>query len=486
MNTQHSTTTSQNPEVRRTFAATIHALVTEPRLWYIYILGISSGYPHIIIGTSLTLALQAAGFSRTTITMLGIVAAAYAFNFAWGPVVDHLKIPLLGRLGLRKSWLLVCLVVLMASTFAMMGCIIAINITHSTQYLGLLALSAVILAFASATQDIVVAAYRITVIRENEPHLVGIAASMEVAGWWTGFGFPGFVVLMTVGTIGWPMAYLEQAVFFVPIILFVLLILKEPPKSSLDTSSDQGISGVLHKVQGTSEPFRTVMILRLFGPIMILRLLGPLVEFVKRNGILLAIVLIIFLISFKLGEGFLGKTSSLFYREVGFSYQQIGINTKLIGTLVTVVSSFVAGVFLGRFKAVPTLVVGGLAMSVTNLMFTWMAVLGPNNTLYLWTAILDGMTAGFSSVAFVVFITYFTSRTHAATQYAAMSSIGTSGKHVVAAFSGLLIDSLGGNWALFFILTAVWIIPVLLILYVLTVLVNRREIKGVQVKTYQE
>lgn len=467
MNSLPSTNSATNPKVSRTFFTTIHALFTEPRLWYIYILGVSSGYPHIIIGTSLTLALQAAGFSRTTITMLGIVAAAYAFNFTWGPVVDHLRIPLLGRIGHRKSWLLVCLGVLMGCTVAMMGCIHMINLTQSAEFLGLLALAAVTLAFASATQDIVVAAYRITVIRENEPHLVGIAASMEVAGWWTGFGLPGFIVLMTVGSIGWPLAYLEQALFFVPIILFVLLFLKEPPRPSMEASSFHGIRGVLHTV-------------------VTLRLLGPVIEFIKRNGILLALVLIVFLMSFKLGEGFLGKTSSLFYREVGFTYQQIGVNTKLIGTFVTVVSSFVAGIFLGRFKAVPTLVVGGIAMSVTNLMFTWMAVVGPDNSLYLWTAILDGMTAGFSSVAFVVFITYFTSRMHAATQYAAMSSIGTSGKHVVAAFSGMLIDGLGGNWALFFVLTAVWIVPVFGILYLLTRLLTRREVKGVQVKTYEE
>lgn len=467
MNSQQSSSSVPNPKVSRTFFATIHALFTEPRLWYIYILGISSGFPHIVIGTSLTLALQAAGFSRTTITMLGIVAVAYAFNFTWGPVVDQLKIPLLGRIGHRKSWLLVCLVVLIASTVAMAGCIHAIEITESREFLGLLALSAVILAFASATQDIVVAAYRITIIKEQEPHLVGIAASMEVAGWWTGFGLPGFIVLMTVGTIGWPLAYLEQAIFFVPILLFVLLVLKEPPKLPTEASSFQGVFSLL--------------------PIAVaLRLLEPIIEFVKRNGILLALVLIVFLISFKLGEGFLGKTSGIFYKEVGFTYTQIGVNTKLIGTLVTVVSSFVAGVFLGRFKAVPTLVVGGLAMSATNLMFTWMAVVGPDNLLYLWTAILDGMTAGFSSVAFVVFITYFTSRMHAATQYAAMSSIGTSGKHVVAAFSGMLIDGLGGNWALFFVLTAVWIVPVFGILYLLTWLLNRRENKGVQVKTYEE
>ena len=470
MNSDQTSTAGANPSARRSFAATIYALFTEPRLWYIYILGISSGYPHIIIGTSLTLALQAAGFSRTTITMLGIVAVAYSFNFCWGPVVDHLRIPLLGRLGQRKSWLIACLFVLIGATLAMTWCIHQIDLTQSAQYLGMLALAAVILAFASATQDIVCAAYRITVISDKEPHLVGIAASMEVAGWWTGFGVPGFLVLMTVDKVGWPLAYLAQTLFFIPIVLFVLVMLKEPPKTSLDASTLHGRGGLVHTAAYLIQSV----------------VLGPIIEFIKRNGFWLALVLIVFLISFKLGEGFLGKTSGLFYKEVGFTYSQIGVNTKLIGTFVTVASSLIAGVFLGRFKAVPTLVVGGLAMSATNLMFTWMAAIGPSNTLYLWTAILDGATAGFSSVAFVVFMTHFTSRVHAATQYAAMSSIGTSGKNFLAAFSGLLIDSLGGKWALFFILTAVWIIPVFGILYVLTWLVHRQEKRGVQVKTYQE
>lgn len=467
MNSQHSTTSVSTTQVRRSFLATIHALFSEPRLWYIFILGVSSGFPQIVIGTCLSYSLQAAGFSRTTIGFLGAVGAAYAFNFAWAPIIDHFRIPLLSRLGHRKSWLIVCIVVMVACTVGMMSSIVAINQSASYDFVLLLAVFAVIIAFASATQDVVTAAYRITIIREEEPHLVGLAAAMETSGWWTGFGVPGFLVLLTVDSIGWPLAYLELSIFFVPILLFVIFILKEPSIPNPVTSSIHGIGGVLH----------TVVVLQIFG---------PLIEFVRRNGIVLAVVVLIFLLSFKLGEGFLGKMAAIFYTEVGFSYKQVGINTKLIGTFVTVISSFVAGIFIGRFRAIPMLVVGGIAMSVTNLMFSWMAIVGPSNTLYIWTAILDGFTAGFSSVAFVVFITHFTSRIHAGTQYAAMASIGTSGRHIVAAFSGLLVDSLGGNWALFFVLTAVWIIPVFVILYFLTKLVTRREDAGVQVKTYQE
>lgn len=467
MNSQQSTTTPQNPDVRRTFRVTIEALFKEPRLWSIYVLGISSGYPQLVIGTCLTYSLQAAGFSRTTIGFLGAVGAAYAFNFAWAPVVDHFRIPLLSLLGHRKSWLIVCIATMIVCTLGMMGCITAIHLTGSPLYVFLLALCAVIIAFASATQDIVTAAYRITSIRKDEPHLVGLAAAMETAGWTTGFGIPGFLVLLTAGSIGWSFAYLELTLFFIPLLLFVIFVLKEPPEAEYERSPFQGIGGVLYTV-------------------VILRILGPIIEFVKRNGFLLAVVLIVFLLSFKLGEGFLGKMSAIFYTEVGFTYKQVGINTKLIGTFVTVISAFIAGIFVGRFKAIPMLVVGGITMSATNLLFFWMALLGPKNWLYLLTVVADGFTTGFSSVAFVVLITHFTSRLHAGTQYAAMSSIGTSGRHIVAAFSGLLVDSMDGNWALFFVLTAVWIIPVLFILYVLTLLVNRRENKGVQVKTYEE
>lgn len=484
MNTHQPTTTSPNQVAPRRFWLTFKALFTEPRLWQIFVLGIASGFPWLIHGSCLTLFLVEYGISKSTIGWFSLVGISYAVNFLFGPFADHLKIPLLSRLGQRRSWLLVCLIIMLISVAAMCYVMWSIgasdggqSTTQPSTLFQLLALFSAVLAFASALLDLSTAAYRITVIREDEPHLVGLAASMEASGWTAGFSFPG--ILAIGGTVWfnwtWLGVFIGLAFSFVVFMLFVLFLLKEPPRPEIAPTKYRGFD-------------------RFFEEIIVQRLLGPVIEFIKRNGILVACFLIIFLFSFKLGESFLGKMSLPFYKEVGYENDDIAIFTKFISPIVVVFSSITCGLFIGKFRTIPMLVIGGIAMSATNLMFSWIAASTPAGTdpslyLYFWTATLDGFTQGFSQVAFVAFITEFTSRLHAATQYATMASLGTLGRTVVAASSGVLIEKiLKNNWVLFFILTAVWIIPVLFILSVLVVFISQREthLGGKRIRTVQE
>lgn len=348
---------------------------------------------------------------------------------------------------------------------------IAISLLGQFQLFHVLAVFTAILAFASATLDLSTAAYRITIIREDEPHLIGLAASMEASGWWAGFSLPGILAIGGTVWFGWtwPQVFLGLALSYLFFMLVLLSFLREPERPEILPSAYSGMRRILYEI-------------------FVQRLFGPLVEFIKRNGFLLPIFLIIFLFSFKLGESFLGRMSFPFYKEIGFENHHIAFYSKFISPVVIVCSSIFCGVFIGRFKTMPVLVVGGIAMSATNLMFSWIAFVGPNTNLYFWTAVLDGFTAGFSTVAFVALITEFTSRLHAATQYATMASLGTLGRTVVAAFSGYLIERvLKNNWALFFYLTAAWIGPALFFLYLLNIFINRRERRGegVQVRTTQ-
>lgn len=332
----------------------------------------------------------------------------------------------------------------------------------------LLAFFMVILAFASATLDIANAGYRITIIQANEPHLVGLAASMEISGWWAGFTLPAVVIVGTdLFGWSWPTVFKWLALFFLLLIAFVLFLLKEPQRPSHPSS----------RFSGTLKVVDELLVKRLFGPV---------IEFFQRNGVALAFCLLFFLVSFKLGEAFLGSMSATFYKEVGFENTEFWIMSKFGSALIIVPSTILAGMFIGKFKLVPTLVVAGISMAATNLMLAWIALVGDSTILYFWTIVLDGITTAFSTVAFVTFITMYTARLHATTQYTAMSSIATSGRTVLAMLSGLLIDALGGNWTVFFILTALWIIPVLGILKLLTNLVDQRENEGVKVKTYEE
>lgn len=484
MNTDQSSSVPPNRVAPRKFGVTFAALFTNTRLWQIFVLGIASGFPWLIHASCLTLFLVEYGISKSTIGWFSLVGISYAINFLFGPVVDHLKIPLLSKLGQRRSWLLICLIIMMVSVAAMCFTMLVIgtfddgqNSTPPQILFQLLALYSAVLAFGSAILDLSTAAYRITIIREDEPHLVGLAAAMEASGWHAGFSFPGILAIGGTVWFGWSWfeVFLGLALSFSVFMLFVVFGLREPIRPEIPPTKYRGFDRFIEEV-------------------IVQRILGPVIEFVKRNGVLVAFFLIIFLFSFKLGESFLGKMSFPFYKEVGYDNDDIAIYSKFISPVVVVFSSIVCGLFIGKFKTVPMLVIGGIAMSATNLMFSWIAGSSPEGTepsltLYFWTAVLDGFTQGFSTVAFVAFITEFTSRLHAATQYATMASLGTLGRTVVAATSGVLIErGLKNNWVLFFILTAVWIVPVLFILYVLMMFISERERfrGGERIRTMQE
>ena len=164
------------------------------------------------------------------------------------------------------------------------------------------------------------------------------------------------------------------------------------------------------------------------------------------------------------GEAMLGRMSLVFYGEIGFSAEQIALYSKFFGGIVTAVFSLMGAVINTRFGVVKGLFVGGVAMASSNLLFALMAVTGPDVNLLLLTMLVDNFSAAFATVAFISFISYFTSRTYTGTQYALMSSVSNFGRTTLAASSGVVVDSLGGDWALFFILTALMVIPGLLLL----------------------
>ncbi len=176
------------------------------------------------------------------------------------------------------------------------------------------------------------------------------------------------------------------------------------------------------------------------------------------------ITLLLFVFLFKIGEAFLGRMSIAFYKDIGFSNEQIGYYSKLIGWGATIFFTLVGSMFNVKFGIVRGLMIGGIAMSASNLMFAWIASVGPNEHLYLATIIVDNFTTAFSTVAFVSFLTLLTGQAFSATQYALLASLGNFGRTTLASFSGELVDYLN-DWSTFFILTAVMVIPSLIMLY---------------------
>jgi len=322
--------------------------------------------------------------------------------------------------------------------------VLCIAFTNPALSLVMTSLLALLIAVASSTQDIAIDAYRIETLSEDETNKVPAAAAMATSGWWTGYSLPGAVALILSDQAGieWKHVYLVMSLFVVASIIFVARI-KEPTFSN-DHVTQNREGGVFQHVRKT--------------------VLAPLLEFFQRNGIKLAIIILLFVFSFKIGEAFLGRMSIVFYKEIGFSNTDIGIYSKMIGWWVIIVFSFLASMLNIRFGILKGLLISGIAMAATNLMFTWIALVGPDKTLFAATIIVDNFTASFATVAFVSFISSLTHRAYTATQYALLASLGNLGRTTLAASSGLLVDSLNGNWALFFVLTALMVVPALLLL----------------------
>lgn len=410
----------------------------------IFLLGFSSGFPWVLHGSVMTLWLQSVGLSRSAIGFFGAVATVYAINWMWAPLVDRYRLPVLGRLGQRRSWILLTQGLMLVSVLLLSG-------TDPQQNLVEVSLWAFCIALFSATQDIAVDAYRISIFRREESDdKMPYSAAMSTTGWWAGYGFLGGAFALYLGgeTFGftWPQVYQTMAVLYAILMVLVLWI-REPEMEEADVVPELVPS---HGNPAVSWFNRYVA--------------APFEEFFTRCGFKLALSILLLLMVFRLGEAMLGRMSLVFYGEIGFSAEQIALYTKFFGGIVTAVFSLMGAVVNTRFGVVKGLFVGGVAMASSNLLFALMAVTGPDVNLLLLTLVVDNFSAAFATVAFISFISYFTSRTYTGTQYALMSSVSNFGRTTLAASSGVVVDSLDGDWALFFILTALMVIPGLLLL----------------------
>ena len=219
--------------------------------------------------------LSDAGLSRSGIGLFGAVFVLYTVNFLWAPVIDHVRLPGLGALGQRRSWIIACqsLLVVCALLLALTGPEVSLTMT---------ALIAIGIAAASATQDLAIDAYRITVIGEDEPELLGHAAAMATCGWWTGLSLPGAVAFWLGEPIGWPNVYLGMAALVVPVTVLVWRAFQEPSRPA-----NPDPVRLSHWVQDTY--------------------FDAVAEFFRRNGAQLALGLLAFVFLFKIGEAFLGR-----------------------------------------------------------------------------------------------------------------------------------------------------------------------------------
>jgi PAT family beta-lactamase induction signal transducer AmpG len=192
---------------------------------------------------------------------------------------------------------------------------------------------------------------------------------------------------------------------------------------------------------------------------------GPIISFFKKNGFSIALGVLCFVFLFKIGEAFLGRMSIVFYKEIGFSKGDIAIYSKTLGWITTVIFTLLGGLFVIRSGVLKAMFLAGILMAATNLLFTLLAWSERSELLFAIAVIFDDIAAAFATVAFVAFISLLVDRTYTATQYALLASIGTAGRTTLASSSGALVDWLNGDWGIFFIITAIMVIPSLICLF---------------------
>ena len=428
------------------------------RMLRILLLGAISGFPWVIIGSSLSLWLKEDGLSRSTIGWAGLIFAVYAFNYLWAPLIDRVRIPwLTNKVGHRRSWIIIMQLIILLS-------LIFWNFVDPTKNLALVISIGLIIAIASATQDITVDALRIEQIGKNEGKSMQAGAAIAVVGWWTGYKLGGVVALNSAEyfqKLGidnyWQITFLILGIIIIA--CNILLMFVHEKKSSERYDAQSKTDKIIQKKLGSNN-FLAPIIAWISGTIA-----GPIVSFFKKNGFKIALGILGFVFLFKIGEAFLGRMSIIFYKEIGFSKTDIAIYSKGLGWITTVVFTLLGGLFAIRSGVIKAMFVSGILMASTNLLFSLLAWSGKSEWLFAIAVIFDDMAAAFATVAFVAFISMLVDRTYTATQYALLASIGTAGRTTLAASSGAMVDWLNGDWGIFFIITAIMVIPSLVFLF---------------------
>ena len=445
-------------EIKKQSLSETFSIYFDQRMFKILLLGSISGFPWVLIGSSLSLWLKEDGLSRSTVGWAGLIFAVYAFNYLWAPLVDRIQIPYLTKkIGHRRGWIVLMQLFILSSLGLW-------SLIDPTENLALVISVGLLIAIASATQDITVDALRIEQIGENEGKSMAAGAAMAVVGWWSGYKLGGVIALFSADylqSLGienyWQLTFLILGVLIILMNIGLMFV--------TETNSEERIKRQALNDKLISDKLGDNNFFSKFGVWISGTISGPIISFFKKNGFSIALGILGFVFLFKVGEAFLGRMSIIFYKEIGFSKSDIAIYSKTLGWITTVVFTLLGGLFVIRSGVLKAMFLAGIIMAATNILFSVLAWSDKSELLFAIAVIFDDIAAAFATVAFVAFISLLVDRAYTATQYALLASIGTAGRTTLASSSGALVDWLNGNWGLFFILTALMVVPSLLILW---------------------
>jgi len=466
----------------------------KPKVLVLFFLGFSAGLPLLLVFGTLSAWLARLDISKTEIGYFSWVGITYSLKFIWAPVIDRLRLPVLSqRLGKRRSWML------LAQLGIVVG-LVAISRVNPSDDLGVVALLALLVAFSSATQDIVIDAYRI----ESAPdELQGAMAANYQLGYRIGMIVAGAGALYVAGTISWPMAYQVMAACMMVGIVTVLVIAEPPhtPPPELDhdlghrervqvTMNIGGIAALFALVSTTvlinaSDPFtrsifsgvlvfafclaglaiaayrnRAQTAVAWFYPSVIL----PFADFFQRQG-WLSLVILAFITMYRFSDITLGIMANPFYIDLGFNEIQIAEVTKIYGLIMTIVGAYAGGLMITHSGIRGPLLLGACLVAATNLLFAWLATVGPDVNALIITISADNFSGGLAGSALIAYASSLTNRTFSASQYAVFSSLFTLLGKFIGGFSGHVVDGYG--YFNFFCIAAALGVPAIILTLIL-------------------
>ena len=423
----------------------------QPRVLGMILLGFSAGLPFLLVFSTLSAWLTDAGFSRTLIGYFSWVGITYSVKVFWAPVIDRLPLPLLTRLlGKRRGWMLLAQI---GIGLGLAGMAVSNIQTDATQ----LAFFALFVAFASATQDITVDAYRIEAVEKD---LQGAMAATYVFGYRIALLVAGAGAFYLAEFSSWPVAYLCMAALML-VGVATTLVIKEPKVD--DTAASRRLETRVENLLGIRNPRRNLA--ARFAAWFSDAVVSPFVDFFSRNG-RFALIILALIGLYKVSDITMGVMANPFYLDLGFSKTQIADVTKIFGFFMTIAGAALGGSLVVRYGIMRPLLLGAVMVAMTNLLFALLAVAVPDIRLLMLVISADNLSGGLAASVFIAYLSSLTNTAYTATQYALFSSMMTLPAKLLGGFSGVIVDGYGYPW--FFIYASASGIPaILLVIYLI-------------------
>jgi PAT family beta-lactamase induction signal transducer AmpG len=401
----------------------------EKRLIIVFLMGFASGLPFLLSGATLSIWLTEAGVSLTAIGLFALVGTPYNMKYLWAPFMDRVAIPVMSKLlGRRRAWMILIQLGLMAS-------IVALGLSSPRISPETTAFLALAVAFFSASQDIVIDAYRIEILDEDQQ---GAGAAMTQAGYRFGLLASGAGALYLASNVNWSLVYGIMAALLL-VGLVTALCAPIPIGDHTITTSPKPKAEWLRK-----------------------SIVAPFTEFFQRNSIRIAVFVLAFILLYKFGDAFAGVMANPFYIKIGFSKIEIANVSKIFGVFAMFLGVFIGGVVVKQLGILKSLLFCGILQMLSNLMFAAQAALGANVGFLFLTIGIENFSGGMGSSAFVAYLSILCNTAYTGTQYALFTSFMAFGRTWLSAMSGWVADRT--DWVTFFVLSTFVALPGLLML----------------------